>query len=73
MGGYDCLLFKEDEDLPSKPIELWKEIKKRMFSKFGGSQREFNSIWYNEDSTFKLFWVEDSEDGDNGLWGCLDW
>ena len=75
MGGYDSLLFKENEKLPSTPKKLWIEFNKRMFKskRYGGSKKDFNFIWYNEDSTFRVFWVDVDKDGDNGLWGVLDW
>ncbi len=69
MGGYDCCLFKKDEKLPSTPKDFWEECKRRMFKEYGGSQNEFDSIWHNEDSSFRIFWVDEDEE----LWGVLDW
>lgn len=67
MGGYDCCLFKKEEVFPDS-VKLFEDIiREKMFEKSGRDEREFNSIWYNLESSFRIFF----SDGD--LWGVLDW
>ena len=72
MGGYDRLLFKKDEKLPESPKEFWQECKRRMFKGYGTDKNAFKSIWYSENSTFRIF-LSDDGDLEDGLWGVLDW
>lgn len=68
MGGFDYLIYKIDDAFPRTVGELMATAKKKMLKQSGRSLREFNSLWYNEETSIEIKIVPEE-----GIYCQMDW